>query len=246
MLKRSTIDEWEVFLSLLDQCNDIEGVMSLMHNRMSYLGFEKSAYWLRWSNDSRDAPILMTTYPEHYVQHYIDQDFAPHDMVGHLSANTNRPFGWWDMEEKYGITRKQKIIFHDSSSVGIVEGASVPIHGPNLMKATFSVAGALPRFEFKDLFKFHQHEIHVLAVAAHEKMIQLGLGRKTKTGKLSSREKEIILWISRGYRYSEIADKLFIQEDTVKKHMQSIFRKLNASNGPHAATVAIINGIITP
>lgn len=246
MFKRSTVDEWEAFIALLDNCSDIEEVMSLMHNRMNYLGFERSAYWLRWSTDKDKTPLLLTTYPEEFVEHYVANDYAAHDMVGSISTNTNRPFGWYDIEDRYEVTRKQKIIFHDSTSVGLKEGASVPIHGPGLMKATFSVASNLPRKEFEELFKFHQHEVHILAVAAHEKMINLGLGQETEVKKLTNREAEIILLVSRGNKYSEIADKLFIQEDTVKKHMQHIFEKLNASNAPHAASVAIIKGVINP
>lgn len=246
MFKRSTVDEWELFLARIASAKTVEEVMSFMHARMNYLGFQKSAYWLRWSNDSRDEPILMTTYPEHYVDHYIKQDYAAHDMVGSISMNSNRPFGWREIEQTREVTYKQKIIFHDSSSVGLKEGASVPIHGPNLMKATFSVSSDLPKKEFLELFKYHQHEIHILSVAAHEKMIELGLGQKTKIESLTEREREVILWIARGLTYVEIGDKLFIQSDTVKKHLQSIYRKLNVSNGPHAASVAIINGIIAP
>ena len=246
MFQRSTIEEWEAMLSYIRNCSDIEEVMSMIHERMIFLGFEKSAYWLRWSNDPTKAPILFTTYPREFVDHYVENDYAAHDMVGTLSTNSNRPFGWNEIGKKFKITRKQKMIFHDSKSVGLNEGASVPIHGPKLMKATFSVSSNLPKKEFDELFKFHQHEIHILAVAAHEKMIELGLGQETQSRELSTRETEVILWIARGLTYSEIADKLFIQEDTVKKHMQSIFEKLNATNGPHAASVAIISGLITP
>lgn len=76
--------------------------------------------------------------------------------------------------------------------------------------------------------------------------MMLGLGTLNPIAPLTARETEIILWISRGLTYGQIGEKLCIQDDTVKKHMQSIFEKLGATNGPHAAAIAIIHGLIVP
>jgi|GEM_PF-1693027 DNA-binding CsgD family transcriptional regulator len=246
MRQRSTFDELDVFISAVESCTDIEQVMILLQGRMNYLGFEKSAYWLRWPYQENRAPIFLTTYPDSFVGHYIENDYAAYDMVGRLSNNTNRPFGWNEIGQQHKISKQQKLIFQDSASVGLREGASVPIHGPNLAKATFSVASNLSTQEFKGLFERHRHEIHILATAAHEKMMLLGLGSTTSVKELSARETEIILWVARGFSYSDISDRLLIQEDTVKKHMQNIFRRLGATNRPHAVSMAIIHGLITP
>lgn len=47
---------------------------------------------------------------------------------------------------------------------------------------------------------------------------------------LTEREKEIIRQVARGMARREIAANLFIQENTVKKHLSSIYRKLNVDN----------------
>lgn len=46
----------------------------------------------------------------------------------------------------------------------------------------------------------------------------------------TTREKEIITLIGRGYSNKEIGQKLFISENTVKKHSSSIFHKCNVRN----------------
>jgi len=248
MRKRSTIEEWETIIAAIENCTVIDDVMNIMHNRMKYLGFDRSAYWLRWPRNEQQEPILLTSYPQDFVAHYVANDFAAHDMVGKLSINTNRPFSWEEIAQRYHITKEQKRIFYDSGSVGLREGASVPIHGPNLMKATFSVASNLPKKEFEDLFNFHRHEVHTLATYAHEKMLSLGLGdnEDNEIEDLTPREKEIMLWIVRGETYEEVADRLFIQKDTVKKHLMNIRRKLRATNGPHATSVCLTRGILIP
>ena len=48
--------------------------------------------------------------------------------------------------------------------------------------------------------------------------------------KLTMREGEIILLISEGFRHKEIADKLFISESTVKKHLSNLYQKLGVQS----------------
>ena len=47
---------------------------------------------------------------------------------------------------------------------------------------------------------------------------------------LSKREQEILEQLSRGFRYKEIADKLFISLDTVRTHIRNIYEKLQVNN----------------
>ncbi len=48
--------------------------------------------------------------------------------------------------------------------------------------------------------------------------------------RLAKREKEIILYISQGYRNKEIAEKLQISERTVKSHCTRIYKKLGVND----------------
>lgn len=47
---------------------------------------------------------------------------------------------------------------------------------------------------------------------------------------LSRREQEILEQLSKGYRYKEIADKLFISTDTVRSHIRHIYEKLQVNS----------------
>jgi DNA-binding NarL/FixJ family response regulator len=48
--------------------------------------------------------------------------------------------------------------------------------------------------------------------------------------KLTVREKELLEWLAKGYRYQEIADKLFISIDTVRAHIRNIYEKLQVNS----------------
>ena len=47
---------------------------------------------------------------------------------------------------------------------------------------------------------------------------------------LTSREKEVLRHIARGYTYKEVAGRLFISVKTVETHVSSVLRKLQLSN----------------
>jgi DNA-binding NarL/FixJ family response regulator len=47
---------------------------------------------------------------------------------------------------------------------------------------------------------------------------------------LSRREQEIIELLSKGYRYKEIADKVFVSIETVRTHIRNIYEKLQVNS----------------
>ncbi|MBX2888579.1 MAG: response regulator transcription factor [Ferruginibacter sp.] len=53
---------------------------------------------------------------------------------------------------------------------------------------------------------------------------------KTTQTLLTRRELEVIRELSKGLYYKEIAGKIFISPETVKKHARSIYRKLGVRN----------------
>lgn len=48
--------------------------------------------------------------------------------------------------------------------------------------------------------------------------------------KLSAREKEILTLLSKGLRYKEIADTLFLSTETVRTHIRNIYEKLQVNS----------------
>jgi len=61
---------------------------------------------------------------------------------------------------------------------------------------------------------------------------------------LTNREIEVLKLAMTGNRNRDIADRLFISEETVKAHMKHILQKLGASDRTQAVTIAARRGII--
>jgi DNA-binding NarL/FixJ family response regulator len=61
---------------------------------------------------------------------------------------------------------------------------------------------------------------------------------------LTTREVEVLRQIAGGNRNRDIADKLFITEETVKVHIKHIMEKLGASDRTQAVAIGVRRGII--
>ena len=61
---------------------------------------------------------------------------------------------------------------------------------------------------------------------------------------LTARELDILRLVAGGQTNKEIATALFISADTVKGHLETIYRKLGVSDRAHAVAVAIRNGLV--
>lgn len=51
---------------------------------------------------------------------------------------------------------------------------------------------------------------------------------------LTSREKEVMRYVCKGYTNKEIGETIYVTENTVKKHMESILEKLHVRNRTEA------------
>jgi DNA-binding NarL/FixJ family response regulator len=54
--------------------------------------------------------------------------------------------------------------------------------------------------------------------------------RSSESSMLSIREKEVLEFLAKGLLYKEIADKLGVSHETVKKHLKNIYQKLHVQN----------------
>jgi DNA-binding NarL/FixJ family response regulator len=75
--------------------------------------------------------------------------------------------------------------------------------------------------------------------------IAAGLMEHLGDESLSNREVEVLTYVAAGNRNRDIAERLFIAEETVKVHVKHIMGKLRASDRTQSVTIAARRGIIT-
>ena len=74
--------------------------------------------------------------------------------------------------------------------------------------------------------------------------IAAGLAEHMGEDSLSEREVEVLRHVAAGNRNRDIADRLFIAEETVKVHLKHIMNKLGANDRTQSVTIAARRGII--
>jgi DNA-binding NarL/FixJ family response regulator len=106
----------------------------------------------------------------------------------------------------------------------------------------------------KSIRKVHAGEIwldsHTTAAvmrqfAAPNEPAPQGSARPRDRSPLSQREREIVALVAQGYKNKEMAEKMFISEQTVKNHLHNIFDKLGVSDRLELALYAIHKGLHT-
>jgi len=76
-------------------------------------------------------------------------------------------------------------------------------------------------------------------------IVSVGKIMETITAPLTHRETQILNYIAEGNSNKRIAHILEISEQTIKNHVSSILRKLNANDRAHAVALAMRNGWIS-
>jgi two-component system response regulator DegU len=82
-------------------------------------------------------------------------------------------------------------------------------------------------------------------VLHHFQELSLGKGTEAVIAPVTPREREILTYMAQGYLNKQIAFTLKISEQTVKNHVTSILRKLNANARTQAVVEAIKQGLVT-
>ena len=110
-----------------------------------------------------------------------------------------------------------------------------------------------PELIVKSIRKVHGGEIwldsHTTAAVMRQFAVPGELGGSSANGKarerspLSTREREIVQLVAQGYKNKEMAEKMFISEQTVKNHLHNIFDKLGVSDRLELALYAIHKGL---
>jgi len=96
--------------------------------------------------------------------------------------------------------------------------------------------------------RINNHKIHIIGIHNDTEIIELNVTEGKEEANYSSffskRESQIINLITLGYKNSEIAEKLFISEFTVKNHRKNILQKAGVKSSAELIGKCINEGLI--
>lgn len=182
-------------------------------------------------------PVLVSTYPEQWVQRYTDQEYLNIDPVVSAAATRLLPFDWAELSHR-GIRVKQ--MFNESQEFGIGhQGMSFPVRGPLGDHAVFTVTSNASASEWRKLRSGYMRDLQLLAHFVHGKVLEFERGASFPIKPLSAREREVLSWAASGLNNDQIAFKLGISERVVRAYFESARHKLNCVNRSHVLARAV-------
>lgn len=239
--------------TFVDGLDDVLGLDDLKHRFSSFLnaiGFQAFTYaGLRYASWSGDRRPVVSTFPKAWIKHYEDQHYEGIDPVLPMAARNLKPVLWDQLSDSDPIDRRQKSLFAEAKSCGLCHGITVPVHGQMGDFAIVSVASNLSEKEFQGAVRSSLHDIHIASLYYHDavrRSVSEGATADHDSVKLTSRERECLLWTARGKTSWETAEILSLSENTVNFYIKSAMHKLGVFTKNHAVVRAIMMFLIFP
>ena len=234
------------FAESIRRTDDLTVLRDIFHDSVSDLGIRYFAYHLvRVAGVGDHLVHGITTYPDDWVQRYIERDYVQTDPVVLNGLKRASPFHWDQVTAPRLMNTSQRALFREADDVEIRDGFSVPIHGRREF-AMMSVVPSGTRQEGKRVLREHQQLLHMMALYYHNHASSILLEEYFKKiqPRLTPRETECLLWVARGKTTWEISVILRISERTVIYYIENAKVKLGVHSRPHAVVKAVMMGLI--
>ncbi|MCG5486782.1 MAG: autoinducer binding domain-containing protein [Sinorhizobium meliloti] len=216
---------------------------------LSAFAFKLGCTWIAYGPLATDHKALnpvrcdteeILNYPNGWQERCLEMGYeriAPVIKENRMGAG---PVRWSDVYGDASTTEYERRMFDEAARFGVRSGITVPLRGPNGSCAIMSFARHCER-------EFPNRTITYLQLAAthfHLRVAKVAYLNAQKIPALSLREKECVLWVSRGKSSWDIGVIMRISENTVNFHIKNAMRKLGTSSRTVAAIKAISLGII--
>jgi len=189
---------------------------------------------------------LLCNYPSQWFTHYQAMKYENADPVVRLGLESAQPFSWASAEARFN-DRQARRVMGEARDFGLRNGVALSFRqsGGKLIGIGFAsphqdIRDDPVSLRILDAASFEFYSCYAKFVGELGRLGQDGVRQKL----LTDREREVLLWIAAGKTKSEVGDILGISDSCVKRHCESIFRKLEARTLAQAVARAIGLGVI--
>jgi DNA-binding CsgD family transcriptional regulator len=182
--------------------------------------------------------IFHATYPKHWIDRYIEQNYFEIDPTIATTLKSTLPIDWSELPS---TNREIRSFLHEAHNFGIGSRAiSVPIRGRQGEKGLFTLVGDIDAAEWDFYKRSFIPDFITLGVYIHCMFIKYLIPQSYEDNiKLSPREILCLEWASNGKTFNDIAGIIGISNHTVRIHLDAAREKLKCLNITHAVARAI-------
>jgi DNA-binding CsgD family transcriptional regulator len=167
------------------------------------------------------------------------------DAACQVARRRVAPFLWPDLQLGADAITSFQLLQLTVAGLDPACVGTIPIHGPGGGIACLHVAALCSPEEFARLFHERASALQAAAIAAAQRLIELGIDETIGT-RLTDRQLDVLHWVVQGKTNWEIGQILGISPDTVRQHVMHIAGALNVRNRVQVAAAAVARGICVP
>lgn len=185
--------------------------------------------------------VAIFRYPQHWLDHFSAEGYQRFDPVFMAAVRRATPFQWSDPEFVAALDETQRRVLNEGAEVGVADGFTIPIRGPNALPASCSL---VPGESGVD--PLHYRLAHTMAVLAHESAHRLHAAPiAQETPSLSERERQCLTLAARGKSDWAISSILGISERHVQRTFEITRRRMGVATRTQAIVRALYAGQIS-
>lgn len=228
-------------LSEADSLDDLRPVLGRL---FSGLGIAQYAFVRVDSTVLGTAPLLVSNHHACWQQLYRRYGYQCIDPFVRHARCCALPFLWRDVNVRTPCCSPDAAFLTSARRHGIdvCRGASIPVHVRGEQLALLSVSQAVGCGDVRDICLRDALLLSSVATTLHLRVGQLMGGCRARS--LTRRERECLLWASRGKAQDEIAVILGLRPRTVRFHQENAMCKLGARNIAAAVAMATALGLV--
>ena len=235
------------FLDKAKYCKNVEELSELAQRTFDLFGFPMWAYQTKSELlMTRSEPILIHNFPRSWETYYTQNNCTNVDPVITYGSNQTRPFQWSEITAHVDFNHTELEYQNASREHGMNDGLAIPIIGGNGRTSMLSLTTDIENEGLSSLLRVYHTEIVAITFAFHTIAKDLIKDNQLVADdpELTEREKECLLWASKGKSLWEIGMIIGISERTVKFHLDNARKKYKVPNIQNLIIHAIARGHI--
>ena len=227
------------FAAAAEQASAVETVLELFTQEIAQVGFNSHLIVVVDDRDLTGRSIA-NGWPPQWTELYTKEKMSRADPVHRYLLRTLNPFLWSEAPYDAEQEPECKSVMQLAADFRMTEGFCVPVHYDGTTAAV-SIAGEKP-----ETSPGVRSALHLMSLFAHNRLRALKKPADSRRRYvLTSREREVLQWVSAGKSDWDIGVILHITERTARAHVTNAVRKLNAVNRPAAIVEALRAGEIS-